>query len=639
VPFALGLRVKNVGYGDAYDFTITSAQPQIIANSNDLLIAFQLIGSQVGTNQSLSPSFTIDLGNIGPSDSSEGLWYMTSTLEGEFVAFSATYQHVDDFGNTNTTLINSLNIHELNHVVAITVPADDGLPDFLVNDTTNVDAPPNFVYSSDGTTLPVTSVTSGSAVGTPTPTNLTVVVTVAPTSGWGYFEVIDPGGGTNPIASVTRSDGEPLLVGPNVWQTPERLHMIPPKPNALIHIFDYNSTGSYTVTYGQPVLAPSVTTLAAVLTPTNGTLNALINPNGAATDVYFQWGSTTNYGNETATNTLTDGLNIAQAVSLAVAGLIPNHTIHYRAVGVNSAGATYGADATAVTPPLPPPSIRPATNQITAVGQVISVPIGATVSTPPALYSLAPSDPAGATIGTNGVFRWQPACLQGGSTNLITIWVTDSGNPPLSNSMSFAVVVGECVELDLGSTVVQAGQTAAVPVTLLSTIGLTNLSWTLSNPDNRFTNWTFASSNAAIASVNSTRTFFNLGTVPGQTLQSPSLLGTLSMGTLPGNSAYEYLAATNILGAKTDGSLAGNISSQPGRIVVVGAQPLLEAQLGSNSTRVLILYDRLGTNYHLTFSTNLTSAQWQNGASGTVTNLVQQFNVDPSQPALFFQAK
>src|SRR5208282_5092928 len=111
------------------------------------------------------------------------------------------------------------------------------------------------------------------------------------------------------------SDGTNLLVGPNVWQTPERIHMVPPKSNNLIHIFDYDSTGSYTVTYGLPILPPTVTTLAALnITPTTATLNAIVNPNGADTEVYFQWGATTNYGHSTAATTLTESLNTAQAV-------------------------------------------------------------------------------------------------------------------------------------------------------------------------------------------------------------------------------------------------------------------------------------------------------------------------------------
>ena len=31
---------------------------------------------------------------------------MTSTLEGQFISFAASFQHTDDFGNTNTSLIN-----------------------------------------------------------------------------------------------------------------------------------------------------------------------------------------------------------------------------------------------------------------------------------------------------------------------------------------------------------------------------------------------------------------------------------------------------------------------------------------------------------------------------------------------------
>ena len=165
IPFPLRILIKNIGYGNALDFTITSAQPQIIENSNDLLIAFSLIGSQVGSNQSISPSLTLDFGNLGPQGSAEGLWYMTSTLEGQFISFAATYQHTDDLGNTNTSLINRVNIHEMNHVVRLTAPTDDSLPDFLVNDTTNVDALPNIVYSSDGSTYPVTSLTNGVTTG------------------------------------------------------------------------------------------------------------------------------------------------------------------------------------------------------------------------------------------------------------------------------------------------------------------------------------------------------------------------------------------------------------------------------------------------------------------------------------------
>ena len=82
----------------------------------------------------------------------------------------------------------------MNHTVRITSPSDDGLPDFLVNDTTNVDALPGVVYSSDGSTNPVTSITSGVTVGTPSGANSNVTLTASVPSGYVYLEVVDPSG-------------------------------------------------------------------------------------------------------------------------------------------------------------------------------------------------------------------------------------------------------------------------------------------------------------------------------------------------------------------------------------------------------------------------------------------------------------
>src|ERR1019366_3722675 len=195
-------------------------------------------------------------------------------------------------------------------------------------------------------------------------------------------------------------------VGPNVWQTLERIQMVPPKLNNLIHIFDYNSTGSYTVTYGLPILPPSVTTLDALdITPTNTVLNAIVNPNGADTEVYFQWGATTNYGNSTATTTLTASLNTAQAVAIAIGGLRPGSTNHFRAIGVNSAGTTFGSDVSVITPPLPPPVITLVSNRAVVIGQGLVITNHAQVATPPVFFSLDSSAPAGATITTNGIFK------------------------------------------------------------------------------------------------------------------------------------------------------------------------------------------------------------------------------------------
>jgi hypothetical protein len=631
--------------GSAHDFSITSAQPKIIQNSNDLLIAFSIIGSQVGTNQTVSPSLTLDFGDLGPQTNAVGLWEMTSTLEGQFIGFDASFEHVDDFGNTNTSLISSVNIHELNHAVRITEPTDDGLPDFLVNDTTNVDALPGIVYSSDGSTHPVTAITTGMTTGVPSSNNSNVTLTVSAPAGWVYLEVVDPGAGNYPIAGVQRSDGVNLLVGRNVWQTPARIHMVPAKPNNLIHIFDYNSTGSYTITYALPPVLPTVTTLSAEnVTPTNAILQSLVNPGNAVTQVNFEWGTTTNYGYLTQSTSLSDSLGSAQAVNLTVSGLQQLTIYHYRVVAVNSAGTNYGDDLTFATPSLPLPVITPVPAQSAVVGQALTVTNFAEGSTPPVTFSLGASDPAGTVITTNGIFSWSPACEQGSSTNLITIWATDSSIPPLSNSMTFVITVGECVQVGLGSTVMQVGQTSSVPVTLQSSVGITNLNWIFVAPSNRFANFTFVFTNSSIGIstvqvLDSARAGFTLSTKANQTLQSPSQLGNIFFSALPGASGFVPVVPADILAYKTDGTLAGNTGGQPGRVVVIGAEPLLKAWKGSNSISMLTLYGNPGTNYEFLVGTNLSSNIWLPAGSVLMTNLQQDFIINLTAPQMYFRAR
>jgi hypothetical protein len=646
IPFALGLRVRNLGYGVADDFTITSAQPVIINNANGLLINFQIIASDVGTNATPVPSLTLDLGNIDPGTNVEGIWWMTASLEGEFTNFQATFQHIDSLGGTETSLVNSVKIHDMNHVVEITCPSNDGLPDFLCNDTTNVNALPDDVYSSDGNVYPVTSLTGATSTGVVSGYGSTITVNdvqdIIP-SGFVYFQLPDPSLGQYAITSVKRSDGEELLVGTNVWQTPLRPHLVPPQLTNLIHIFDCNSTGSYTVTYGPPITPPSVTTLATLnVTPTNATLVGIVNPQSGSTEYYFEWGLTTSYGNYTPTNWLTMNLGSPQQVTAYLNNLTPQTVIHYQVVAINSAGTNYGGDQTVGTPALPLPVITPVANQLVIVGTNIVITNTAMVSTPPVTFTLGGTVPEGASITTNGVFTWSPTCAQGSTSNVITIWATDSGTPPLSNSITFVITVAECVQLEVGSAVLQVGQSTNIPVTLFSTVGITNLSFDLSVPAGRFTNFTITPSNSTIASATvqatgSSPPLFTLITQPGQTLPSPSLLGTIGFTALAGDSGFIPVAATNILGFKSDGAGVGNVTSLPGQITVVGFHPLLGSSLGGNSMIRLTLYGTPGSNYQVAYSTNLALTNWQAGESILLTNVQQSVNLPATNAHMYFR--
>jgi len=626
IPFGLGILVRNDGLGVANDFTITSAQPTIIGNSNGLIISFELIGSQAGTNVAVSPSLTMDLGAIQPHSEAVGVWLMTSTLEGDFIKYDATFRHVDSLGATNVSLVDSVKIHAMNHIVRITVPSDDGIPDFLVNDSTNVDGLPNNLYSSAGPVFPVTPLTNVTLNGVLSGTQSNLTVSVSAPAGWVYLEFPDPSGGAMTLSSVQRSDGVNLLVGPNVWQTPQRVHMVPPQPQSLVHLLDYDSTGSYTITYGAAVSAPAVTTLAGVATNNvTPTLNALVNPHNGLTTVYFRWGATTNYDHQTPSVQLTQSLGVPQDVALYLQGLQPNLTYHYQAVAYNTAGTAIGSDVSFTTPVVPLPVIAPVNALLVAVGSTAAI---TNQANSPVFFSLDPRDPPGSYITQDGIFTWTPACEQGSSTNPITIWATVIQNPSVSNSMTFQVIVGECAQVGVGSVAVPTGQTACVPVNLVSSVALSDLQVTLRFPSNRLGNWSISSTNVAVGAAvlqfaTPTEARFELRSLAGRSLEGPATVAEVCFQALGTHSAFVPLVVGNVLATSVDGQPVGNASGLAGQVVVAASEPLLQAAVGPDSVPVLMLYGVPGTSYVVQSAPGLTGNQWQTAASFVQTNVMQ----------------
>ena len=253
-PFPMGLLLVNGGKGEANNVQITSSQPQIVDNEKGLLIEFKIIHTQVNDN-TISPSLTVDLGNVGPDQTAVALWMMTCSLQGKFIEYKATFEHIDGLGDPRVSLIDSVNMHELAHAVRVDVPSDDGKPDFLANDipdeATNPQHLPNTLYNSDGTTDPVEPVINGAVVGSPSPISLTAQLVAPPTSGWAYYRVNDPGGDWFRLVRVTRSDGREIRMGDNAWATHRtiRLKGQAPYREHFVHIFDKDSTGVYDLVY------------------------------------------------------------------------------------------------------------------------------------------------------------------------------------------------------------------------------------------------------------------------------------------------------------------------------------------------------------------------------------------------------
>ena len=107
----------------------------------------------------------------------------------------------------------------------------------------------------------------------------------------------------------------------------------------------------------QVPLAPTVITLAATnVMGTTATINGSVNANGSSTTVTFNWGLTAAYGNTVnASPSIVTG-NTPTPVSASLTGLLPSTTYHFRCVGVNTVGTTYGSDLTFTTCQPPDPA-------------------------------------------------------------------------------------------------------------------------------------------------------------------------------------------------------------------------------------------------------------------------------------------
>jgi len=191
--------------------------------------------------------------------------------------------------------------------------------------------------------------------------------------------------------------------------------------------------------------------------------------------------------------------------------------------------------------------------------------------------------------------------------------------------------------------VVQTGQGACVPLNLQVSVPVTNLNFVLVSGANRFTNWSISPTNSAVGSLSvqeldSAHVLFSLVARSGQVLPTQGPVASLCFSALPGTSGFLPLTPSNIAGAKLDGTLFSNTFSEPGRVTVISAQPLLEAALATNHALLLTLYGNPGASYEVDFATNLSKPQWQFGWRTPMTNLNEVFLAEALLPQVFYRA-
>jgi phosphodiesterase/alkaline phosphatase D-like protein len=140
-----------------------------------------------------------------------------------------------------------------------------------------------------------------------------------------------------------------------------------------------------------------VTTPASGVTTTGATLNGTVNANNSVTTVTFQYGLTTAYGTTvTASQSPVFGA-VPTAVSRAIGGLTDSTTYHYRVVGQNAAGTTYGDDMTFFTGASAPSVVTMAATIVDGASATLNGTVNANNSNTVVTFEYGPTTAYGRT--------------------------------------------------------------------------------------------------------------------------------------------------------------------------------------------------------------------------------------------------
>jgi hypothetical protein len=212
-----------------------------------------------------------------------------------------------------------------------------------------------------------------------------------------------------------------------------------------------------------------------------------------------------------------------------------------------------------------------------------------------------------------------------------------------SNGTLTITPTNEYLIITIGSTNVQRGQTASVPLYVAANGGVTNLNFTLDWPASHLTNAVVVDTAPSVATCTmkdqGTNLVFIMQTVAGQTLQATQQFAQLSFLAISNqNPVLLPLPIQQVTAAKPDGSVYTNYFTPTANITVIGGEPFLWASQAPDLSRSLTLYGFLGVSYQLQSSTNLGStAAWTPMWNYVQTNVAITIPVDSTHRGIFYR--
>jgi hypothetical protein len=349
-----------------------------------------------------------------------------------------------------------------------------------------------------------------------------------------------------------------------------------------------SSPNGWVASVGLESAPPTVSTLAATsITTSSAQMNASVNPNSASTTAYFQYGTTTSYGNNSGS---LSGITTSENIYSSWTGLSPNTTYHYRVVAYNSTGTSYGGDASFTTAPLPPTAQTTAATSITTTtaqlnGNINGNGVWGTVywqyGTTTSYGYTTPSGDMGPTAGSGG---YAVSSLSPNTLYHFRVVAVSSGGTTYGSDMTFT--------------------TAVQPAPTAQTTAATSITTTTAQLNGNI------NGNGVWGTV-----YWQYGTTTGYGYTTPSGdmgptagSGSYGVSSLSPNTLYHFRVVAVSSGGTTYGSdLTFTTSTPPGPII----QTLAASLIGVNSAQLNASLNPNGFN---------TTAYFQYGTSASYGN-------------------
>lgn len=173
--------------------------------------------------------------------------------------------------------------------------------------------------------------------------------------------------------------------------------------------------------------SPAIETRGVTFTSTNATVSGLVNPDGLATNAWFEWGASndpTKFGLTTPRSVGSGTSSVP--ISSDLTGLSPDTTFYYRAAASSSAGTTKGVILSFTTPPRGAPTVETRGATFTRTSATVTANV----------------NPEG--LPTNGWFEW------GTSGDLANFSTTPS--QPVGSGATAVAVHADLAGLNPGTT-------------------------------------------------------------------------------------------------------------------------------------------------------------------------------------------